>query len=167
MDNKIMDYEGIYVIKDGERVPYTRMYMSDGLVNYFPYEYENEYCKDFGISHALFLPISESQFDKAGRFTRYCGYQYRFLGSQMHTFILEENDAGIDRVSHIQMMSEVRRFKYRIKDKDVIIEKIYEPVYPPRIIDVDCVTEQAGLEIIKIMKKLIDQFNSFYINKEI
>ena len=167
MDNKLMDYKGIYVVNNNERIPYTRMRLDKGFVNYFPYKYDNEFCKDFGISHALFLPISKGQFDKPGRFTRYYGYLYCFLCSQMHTFVLEDNEAEIDRISHIQMTSEVRRFKYKINDKDVIIEKIFEPVYPPRIIDIECLTGNAGMEILHLTKDLIDQFNSYYINKEV
>lgn len=167
MDNSLMNYESIYVVINDERIPYTRMYLANGFVNYFPYECNNKYCKDFGISHALFLPISKGQFNKAGRFTRYYGYQYRFMCSQMHTFVLEKNEAGIDNISHIQMISEVRRFKYKVNNKDIIIEKIFEPIYPPRIIDIDCFTSNAGMEILHQTKDLIDQFNSYYINKEV
>lgn len=167
MNNKLMDYDGIYVVINNKRVPYVRMRLDNGLVNYFPHQYNNDYYKDFGFSHALFLPISKDQFDKPGRFTKYYGYLYSFLCSQMHTFVLEDNEAEIDRFSRIQMTSEVRRFKYKINDKDVIIEKVFEPIYPPRIIDIECLTSNAGMEILHLTKELIDQFNSYYINKEV
>ena len=164
--NKLMDLDGIYVVKNGKRIPYSRMYLNDRIVNYFPCEYDNEMCEDFGISHVIFLPISMESFNKPGRLTRYCGYQYTFKSSQLQT-ILTDNE-NVESITHVQMVSEVRRFKYKIKAPlDVIIERIYEPLYPERIIDINALTSNIPFEILKITMDLINSFNAYYINKEI
>lgn len=163
---KLMDLDGIYIVKNGNRIPYSRMYLNNHIVNYFPCEYDNEMCKDFGIIHVIFLPIDMESFNKPGKLTKYCGYQYTFKSSQMYTILTDNKD--IESITHVQMVSEVRRFKYKIKAPlDVVIEKIYEPLYPERIIDIDTLTSNIPFEILKVTMDLINSFNSYYLNKEI
>lgn len=165
---KLLDHVGIYVNKDNNRVPYNRIIMDNGISTYFPCGYQNKTNENFGITEVYFFPISLKEFNKANKWKSYYGYQYIFANGKLNTILLGNDDYIAASITHCQMTSEVHRVKYKVKKPlDIVVERVYDSLYPPRIIDIDSPTNKIGLDVLYVTKQLIDEFNSYYINKKI
>lgn len=147
--------------KYGRRV-LSRIIGSDGIPNYF----ENNQTvleSENNISEVIFIPNCI----RKNRFKMYYGYKYIF-STGIHNALNLNNDQFTINMSHVQMASEVCRFKYKAKSSNEIdVVKEYKSLYPTRIFDIQCDTNEVAMIILSKTIECINEYNAHYIGREI
>lgn len=163
--NHIMDHIGIYINDNSKRIPYKRMLYDKGIPNYLPANPDG-ISKDLQVDQILFLPI-EMEIFNSDRTHYHVGYRYLFSSVEHHTISLSK-DPNILGMTQIQISSSVQRIRYKIIDKlDIVIDKICDPLYPPRIFNIESPTKDVSNQILQLTTNMINQLNAWYIDKNV
>lgn len=161
-----MDYTALIIHDKYGKRTFNRIISSDGYPNYFPTGEKPQALHDLNIDEVYFFPITMDQFN-TDRKHKFYGLKYVFSCGQHDVVRVGNDDLPVD-VSHVQMMVEVKRFRYYIKNSlDVYIDKECDPVYPPRIYDIETLTQQVGFVVLLQTNKVVNELNQFYVNKKI
>ena len=161
----IMDHIGIYVNEQGKRIPYKRIIHDKGIPNYIPTNLDGLY-KDLQVDQVLFLPIEMDIFN-SDRDNYHVGFRYLFT-SVGHQTISISKDPSILGVTKLQLNSTVQRFRYSIKDDiDIVIDKVCDPLYPPRIFDLECSSREVSSQVLHLVTNITNQLNTWYIDKNV
>ena len=159
----IMGYSLIYVTHKSRR-SYKRIFMDDDLPTYIPTDYKQG--EDIISDQILFLPIESKIFD-TDRKNFHVGFVYTFTTVNQSTVSLLK-DPNILGVTNLQISARVNRFRYRITgERDILIDKICDPLYPPRIIDLQCPTKKVSETSLQIVTDIINQLNKWYVDKNV
>lgn len=163
--NHIMDHIGIYVNENGNKAPYKRILYDKGIPNYIPTK-PDEVFKDLQIDQLLFLPIEMDTFN-TDRENFFVGYRYIFT-TVSHCTVSLLKDPNLMGLSKLQMTLTVQRIRYSIKDDiDIIIDKVCDPLFPPRVFDLECPARDAHKQVMAITSQLINQLNGWYLEKNV
>ena len=162
----IMDHVGIYVNENKERFAYKRIIGSEGLPNYYPPPSKSKFNQDMYIDEILFLPI-ELEIFNSDRKNKFFAFRY-FFNSSGHQTLSLGPDATKLGITTMQLTCEVTRVRYFIKDKlDIVIDKTYDPLYPPRVFNIQAAASEIGSQVQHITDSMINLWNNWYLNHNV
>lgn len=164
--SNIMDYTALIIHDKYGRRTFNRIISANKYPNYFATGEKPQELQDLNVDEVYFFPISMEEF-KTNRRHKFYGLKYIFSCGRHDIVRLGQEGMNVD-ASHVQLMVEVQRFRYYIKNKlDVYIDKECDTLYPPRIYDIETLTIQIGFVVLAQTNKVIDELNGFYMNKKI
>ncbi len=164
MNNNI-DRPGIIINDKYGRRLFTRIVASDGIVNYFEVGKKPKEIEELNMDEVYLIPLDISALGKRKR-GKFYGYKYTFTSGQHNIVKLENGMPELD-MAHVQLCVSVRRFRFTIKlNGELNVDKVYDPLYPTRVFDINCLARDAGKYLLIETLSVIDEFNKFYINKE-
>ena len=161
-----MDHIGIYVIENGKRYTYKRIYGENNIPNYYPPESKSEMYKDMYVDEIMFFPIEREIFD-TDRKNKFFAFRYLFNSSWHNTVAL-----GPDRlklgVTHMQLTAEVQRVRYFISgNNEVTVDKVMDPLHPPRVFDITSRANEIGKHVEHLISTTVTQWNQWYMDKRV
>lgn len=160
-----MDHIGLYVTEKGVRTPYKRILHDKGIPNYIPIK-PDDLHKDLQIDQVLFLPIEKEIFDTDREYA-HVGFRYVY-SSVGHSTVSILEDPSLLGITTLQLSAFVQRFRYTIKDDiDIIIDKVCDPLYPPRIFELECASRNISEEILNLVTDITNRLNSWYLDKNV
>lgn len=162
----MMDYTGIIIHDQYGRRTFSRIITSDGVPNYFETGEKPKAIQEMNIDEVYLIPAEIKDFEKRKRGYFY-GYKYLFTAGRHDVVRVGNEQLNVD-MSHVQLCSEVQRFRYIIKGNlEIFVDKVYDSLYPTRIFDIECLTKDVGMFILRQTLQCVNEFNSYYIEKEI
>lgn len=164
--DRIFDELGLYVNINDKRIAYKRIYLGNNIPDYFPTDYLFDEDYDYSISRCIFLPIDSDTF-KSSAGSSYCGYIYSFTDCRIQPIMLGDPVYRGEAFVQTQFISRVNRFLYTIlTGNEIRIENIFDPLFPDRIMDITGKPSDVGMDMLSVMKQLMDEYNSYYLTNE-
>lgn len=149
------------VTEDGATYQYFRRFDNNHLPNYYPDENKIAINLTNKLDEVLFLPIEKEDFDPH-RNTYVFGYRYSIFYRQVPS----PDQQG----PTFQIAFEIRRIRYEVTDvNSIIINKVYDPVHIPRILQVtNNNTSNVGASItMNMIMNMLSENNQWYLDKQI
>lgn len=162
----LMQRAAINVVENNNILGYICSHTASDLPVYYPPRNRTHYFHNESIEDCIFLPITEEQFQTERNKYLY-GYRFIFYSAGTMSVGLQGNP-WVPSFSHIEMREEVRRIQYHIDDNDrVIISQMFDPLVPPQWYNFETRTSVIGEYIVEAMKRIIDSYTSYYVDKTI
>ena len=162
----ILDSTGLIINDSYGRRTFSRIIGINGIPNYFETGKKPKAIEEYNINEVYFIPIEISDYKKYHRKDFY-GYKYLFTLGQHDIIRIGNEQLPID-MSHVQMCVDVCRFEYRVnKNLEIRITKTYDPLYPTRVIDIQCLTKDVALYVLNQTIQCVNEFNLYYLDKKV
>lgn len=164
MERDLVDLEHLFVKELDKIYVYQRVYTSSMIPTYIPPPDKHIENDEFKTNEALFIPISDEDFKNQTDY--FFGFQYKFIYNNHMTIGTVFNP--FDSLTNITLEHEIRRFRfYPENKKTIIINKIYDPLFPIVPIELEAHSLECNKYLIECMGELIDHYSQFYYKKRI
>ena len=162
----ILNKQNINITEDGKEYKYNLVVDDNGKPNYYPPEEKTKILNETLIDEILFLPITNEVFNNIKN-TYHFGFKYIIKTVKHRTISIgpEILECG---VSEAQLGVVIQRIRYEITGKEsIVINKHYDPLHMPRIINIKDKTSEINTLVLKVTKDIIAEYNSFYEDKRV
>jgi hypothetical protein len=119
------------------------------------------------IEECLFLPITTEEF-MTDRTHHHYGYRLQFHSSGQTSLGVGCDGSLTHGMTYLQMNLDVNRIRFHMKDTDgIVIDRICDPLTPPREFKYQIPTEHIGDVVTGHMYAIINELCAWYEDKHI
>lgn len=144
---------------------YLMMHTESGLPYYIPSNKSEHNLPDAWVDDSIFLPLEESDFEN-DRTNYHFGYYIRFVATG-HSILSFASDPTIAGMTEIQPSYTCSRIRYYIEDYKIIIDKIFDPLFPPRCYKLNSPTVNAVSKLQEFINNIMDSLCEYYSDKTV
>lgn len=163
--NRILERQELHVKLLDHESTYMLMHTSNGLPYYIPGKKDTITFSDAWVDDSLFLPIEESDYENDHEKYHF-GYRIRFVATGHSTLSLS-SDPSISGVTTIEPSYGCSRVRYYIEKGKIIIDKFYDPLFPPRSYRITDETANISSRLSEFIEDIMTFLCDYYVDKRV